>query len=393
LANVGYRTARVGKLHVSPEEVYHFKTTIQADPRNPVEMANACRDFIADSDSGSPFFLYFAPNDPHRGDEFDKTSTLELKPNLFGNLPNGAERAGVKQVKFEAQSIPVPKFLTDSPETRAELAHYYQACARVDQGVGALVKILKETSQFDKTLIVFTSDHGMPFAGAKTTVYDAGLRVPMVVRNPYQKNRDQVSQALVSHIDIAPTLLDFAGGLDHETGGPKAWQNPDQFWFKQKQAVKDNRSGGLTFRRYQGKSWLSALEDPSAEHWDALLASQTFHEIQMYYPMRAVRDKKYKLIWNIAHPLEFPFANDLVAAASWQAQFRQGKAAPYGFKSVEEYLHRPEFEFYDIQHDPDEARNLADQPEFAERLSEYKKKLRKLQTDTEDPWVSAWDRQ
>jgi N-sulfoglucosamine sulfohydrolase len=91
--------------------------------------------------------------------------------------------------------------------------------------------------------------------------------------------------------------------------------------------------------------------------------------------------------------LEFPFANDLVAAASWQAQFRQGKAAPYGFKSVEEYLHRPEFEFYDIQHDPDEARNLADQPEFAERLSEYKKKLRKLQTDTEDPWVSAWDRQ
>ena len=61
----------------------------------------------------------------------------------------------------------------------------------------------------------------MAFAGGKTTVYEGGLRVPMVVRDPYQSKRGVESKALVSHIDITPTLLDFAGGLDSKQNAPK----------------------------------------------------------------------------------------------------------------------------------------------------------------------------
>ena len=97
----------------------------------------------------------------------------------------------------------------------------------------------------------------------------------------------------------------------------------------------------------------------------------------MYYPMRVVRDRKYKLIWNIAHPLPYPFASDLWAAATWQAQWaRSAKTPAYGTKTVGEYIQRPEFELYDMENDPDEAHNLAHETGHAETLDTYKAKLR-----------------
>ena len=63
-------------------------------------------------------------------------------------------------------------------------------------------------------------------------------------------------------------------------------------------------------------------------HWESVFASHTFHEIQMYYPMRVVRDGEYKLIWNIAHPLPYPFASDLWAASSFLAQYRKSLSRP-----------------------------------------------------------------
>lgn len=391
LAQVGYRTAQIGKLHVGPESVYHFETYLKGNPRNPVDLAEKCRAFIQDTSDERPFFLYFALSDPHRGGGEDETSELEFKPDLFGNKPRGGAWPGVKEVFFDPAKVPVPSFLPDTPSSRAELAQYYQSCARVDQGVGRLISILKEADLFDKTLFVFTSDHGMAFPGAKTTVYEPGLRVPFVVRNPYSPQRGVVSRALISHIDITPTLLDFAGGLDREQNSPKNWVPPQQLIPPAAFPENDNRNGGNQFRKYQGKSWLHLFEQPDAPHWDAIMASHTFHEIQMYYPMRVIRDARYKLIWNIAHPLPYPFASDLWAAATWQAQYVQGPSAPYGQKTVGEYIHRPAFELYDLQEDPDESRNLARLPEHAPLLQEYQQKLKQLQREMRDPWIMKWD--
>jgi N-sulfoglucosamine sulfohydrolase len=271
------------------------------------------------------------------------------------------------------------------------LAQYYQSCSRIDQGLGRLIEILQQAGLYDKTLIVYTSDNGMAFSGAKTTVYEPGLKMPFVVRNPYEPCRGVVSDALISHIDITPSLLDFAGGLDPQTNGPKQWINPNEYWRQRGEALRENRSGGRQFRSYHGKSWIPILGDPRGEHWDTVFASHTFHEIQMYYPMRVVRDRQYKLIWNIAHPLPYPFASDLWVASSWRAQYQQGPAALYGPRTVGRYIQRPQFELFDIQQDPDEAVNLATDPEYAAVLKKYQQKLKAFQQETDDPWIMKWE--
>lgn len=389
LANAGYRTARCGKYHVAPESVYHFQTTLPGNGRSPVQMAENCRAFI-EADGDHPFFLYFATADPHRGGGVDRRSPLELKPDLFGNLADRRHRPGIEEVFFDPATVSVPTFLPDTPETRAELAQYYQSCARIDQGLARLIQILKETGIYDQTLIVFTSDHGMAFAGAKTTVYEPGLQVPFVVRDPYQSKRGTVSDALISHVDITPSLLDFAGALDRERQAPREPIDAAAFWGDRPESFTDNRNGGFSFDRYHGRSWLPLLADPDASHHESLFASHTFHEIQMYYPMRVVRDDRFKLIWNIAHALDYPFASDLWAAASWQAQLRKGSDAPYGVRTVDEYVHRPQWELYDLEADPHESRNLASDPGYAGVLAEYQQKLKRLQQDLQDPWVIKW---
>lgn len=389
LGKLGYRTGQIGKYHVGPEPVYHFETYLRGDGRNAVQMAENAKAFIT-ADDARPFFLYFATADPHRGGGIDQTSQRELKPDLFGNLPDRGSHLGVTETFYDPADVPVPPFLPDTPETREELAHYYQSCSRVDAGVARLVEILQQAGLYEKTLLVFTSDHGMAFSGGKTTVYEGGLRVPMVVRDPYQTRRGFVSDALLSHIDITPTLIDYAGGLDPQTNGPTRYgiDTPPP---RRGPTPVDNRNGGKPFDAYHGKSWLPALADPQAKHWDSIFASHTFHEIQMYYPMRVVRDDSYKLIWNIAHGLPYPFASDLWAASSWQAQFRQGLDANYGRKTVGQYIHRPRFELYDIRTDPDETTNLAENPGYAEILRQYQEKLKQIQREMDDPWISKWD--
>ena len=390
LSENNYRTARIGKFHVAPEKVFPFDEEIKANRRNPVLMAAACQDFIEAEDK-KPFFLLFCPSDPHRSGAVNRRSDSVLKPNLFGNKPNQGQHFEINEVFYKPDEVPIPKFLPDTTETREELAQYYQSVSRIDQGLGRLIEILKKSGQYEKTLIVFTSDHGMAFAGAKTTVYDPGLRVPFIVRDPYTEDRGVVSDALISHVDIAPSLIEFAGCLDVSENRPTTWGDPDRYWREKNEDVDDNRGGGNRFREFHGRSWMTLLRKPQTQHHEEIFASHTFHEIQMYYPMRVIRDRKYKLIWNIAHKLEFPFAADLWESSSWQKQYEQGARAKYGQKTIGQYLNRPEFELYDIVKDPHESINLALKAGYLEVLELYKDKLRESQDELSDPWIRKWD--
>ena len=106
--------------------------------------------------------------------------------------------------------------------------------------------------------------------------------------------------------------------------------------------------------------------------------------------MRVVRERRYKLIWNIAHGLSYPFASDLWAAPTWQAQWKQGMSTSYGAKTVRNYIHRPAFELYDLKEDPYEGNNLADSSKHMELLARLKKKLKAFQTQTNDPWAVSY---
>ncbi|HVX63345.1 MAG TPA: sulfatase [Pirellulales bacterium] len=355
LGAAGYRTARIGKYHVGPEAVYHFDRFLPGNARSPVAMAENCREFI-NADDSKPFFLYFCTADPHRsGDQVD---SVPEKPNAFGNRPQGYP--GVTPVHYDPQDVIVPPFLPDTPACRAELAQYYESVSRVDQGLGRLVEILQKAGKYDDTMILFISDHGMAFPGAKTNVYEPGLRSPCIVRRPKQRERGGASKAMVSWIDITPTILDFAGALDEK-------------------------------HKFHGRSFLRAIDEQQPAGWDEIYASHTFHEITMYYPMRVVRTRRHKLIWNLAHPLPFPFASDLWAAPTWQDVYRRGTDAFYGPRTVQAYLQRPQFELFDLESDPHEAKNLAGDPEYAELLAELKGQLKAFQKRTSDPWLLKWD--
>ena len=355
LAEAGYRTGRIGKYHVAPESVYRFDVALPGNSRSPVRMAENCRDFIT-ADDGQPFFLYFCMSDPHRGG--GRAEELPGKPDRFGNRAEGSY-PGVKEVKYDPKDVIVPAFLPDIPECRAELAQYYQSVSRVDQGVGRLLGVIKEAGKYDNTLIIYISDNGVAFPGAKTTLYEPGMNLPCIVRGPGQRKKGITCDALINYADLAPTILDFAGAL----------------------------SGGNTF---QGRSFKSVLEQEHPQGWDVTYASHTFHEITMYYPMRVVRERRYKLIWNIAHGLDYPFASDLWEASTWQATL-QGGEKYYGKRTVEAYLHRPKFELYDLENDPHEIKNLADNPRYEKVLHELKEKLKAFQKRTKDPWLLKWE--
>jgi len=388
LANEGYRTAQIGKYHVAPEEVFHYQTYLKGNARNAVQMANASEAFITVNDD-RPFFLYFATSDPHRGGGKDKDYEGEFPPDLFGNRPHDGSFEGVEEKFYGPKDVIVPAFLPDTHESRTELAQYYQSCARIDQGVGRLIEILKENDLYDKTLMVFTSDHGMAFPGAKTTIYEGGLRVPFIVRDPYQKNRGVQSNAMISHIDITPSLLDFAFGLDKKKNQPKKII-PASTFYKGKNYVFMENMGTGKMDTYHGKSWIGILGNPRARHWDVIFGSHTFHEIQMYYPMRSVNDGQYKLIWNIAAGLPYPFASDLWAASTWQAQLAKGDDTPYGLMTVNEYVNRPTWELYHLAETGHEDKNLAYDPHYASVLERLQNKLKEYQEKTSDPWIMKW---
>ena len=382
LSKVGYRTARCGKYHVAPEKVYHFEKAIPGNSRNPVQMADNCKAFISEK-SDKPFFLYFCTSDPHRGGGVRQSSPY--KPNLFGNK----EYPGITPVVYDPGDVIVPPFLPDTPECRAELAEYYQSISRIDQGMGRLKEHLLEAGMWDQTLFIYISDHGIAMPGAKTTVYEGGLHAPCLVRNPYVTHRGISTSGMISWVDLTPTIVDFAGGLDEKTGAATK-QIIDQIEKPTPQASSQN-SRAIKPGTFHGRSFLPLLTNPKAKGWDEIYASHTFHEIQMYYPMKVVREQRLKLIWNIAHPLPFPFASDLWAAPTWQAQYRKGMDAPYGQKTVKGYIHRPEFELYDLEADPHEGKNLVNDPAYANELVRLKQKLKAFQQKTSDPWIIKWE--
>ena len=356
IRKAGYRTCRIGKFHVGPEAVYPFDVVLNANSRSPVEMADRCAAFLEQEDQ-RPFFLYFCTSDPHRSG--GAVEGHPLKPNPFGNRPQGYP--GVKKQRYDESRVMVHPFLPDTETCRAEIAQYYQSVSRIDQGLGRLVKLLKQTGHYDDTVILFTSDHGIAFPGGKTTLYEGGMRVPLVIRSPDLERRGGSCEALVSLVDVAPTILDVAG----------AWDQAAQ-------------------KELHGRSFYGVLDQQRPVGWDMVRASHTFHEITMYYPMRVIRTRKYKLIWNLAHQLPYPFASDLWAAPTWQDVFRKGPDAYYGKRTVRAYIHRPKFELYDLQADPDEAVNLADSKQHAAALEELQKMLREFQQQTKDPWILKW---
>ncbi|HLW67994.1 MAG TPA: sulfatase [Gemmataceae bacterium] len=334
LKAAGYRSGIVAKVHVQPKEVYPWDEEIPGNGRNVPLMAEQARKFIQDS-GDKPFLLVMGYTDPHRAAKG------------FGNAVKG-----VPDITYNPAKVELPYHLPDQPDCRADLADYYRSATRLDYGIGLLMKVLKELKHEDDTLVIFLSDNGIPFPGAKTTLYDAGLHLPLIIHAPGRK--PGVCNGMASYTDIAPTILD---------------------WMGQKQPAA-----------MQGRSLLPILEQENPAGWDEVFGSHQFHEITMYYPMRMIRTRNHKYILNLAHELPFPTAQDLYDGLTWQGILKRGDTM-LGQRTMAQYLHRPKEELYDLRTDPSELKNLADDPKQAETLADLRKRLKTWQEKTQDPWL------
>jgi N-sulfoglucosamine sulfohydrolase len=338
LKDAGYHCAILGKNHVAPVEAYPFEKEIAVNGRSVKVVAQKAGEYMKENDD-KQFCLIVGFADPHRA---------------AGGFANGPDYPGVKEIKYDPKDMIVPPFLPNHANTRKDLADYYQSVSRLDQGVGFVLEQIKLTGHADDTLLIFLSDNGIPFPGAKTTLYDPGLNLPLVIASPGQKKRGVVNNAMTSYVDVMPTILEYMG-VKPPPGLP-------------------------------GRSLMPILDEEKPAGWDVVYGSHQMHEVTMYFPMRMIRTRTHKLILNLAHPLEFPCAADLYDSLTWQGILKRGDKM-LGERTLENYLHRPREELYDLEKDPNEMKNVADDPKYADVLKDLRARLKDWQVKTKDPWI------
>lgn len=345
-----YLTGIIGKVHVGPDYVYPWQVREESETRNVAWVADRAGAFFEKAkEEGKGFFLTVGYIDPHR----------DLTRGGFGNYEQDVvNEARLKDTKvYRPEDVIVPSFLSDLPEVRQELAEYYRSIYRLDQGVGMILAELEKSVLAQDTMVVFMSDNGPPFVNSKTTLYDAGVRLPLIIQQPKEPRRGTKNPNMVSFIDILPTFLDWAG------------------------------HGDVTDSSRKGRSILPILSRSDlVEGWDRVFGSHTFHEVTNYYPTRFMRTRRFKYHRNIAWKLDFPFAADLYGSLTWEG-IRNTNPPMLGSRSLKSYIQRPAEELYDLEADPEEVKNVAKDPVFRAQLEEMCKATEEWQRETGDLWL------
>ncbi|XP_073444190.1 N-sulphoglucosamine sulphohydrolase isoform X1 [Dendrobates tinctorius] len=373
LHQAGIRTGIIGKKHVGPEPVYPFdfayteeNSSVLQVGRNITRIKLLVRKFLQSKDQ-RPFFLYVAFHDPHRCGH----SQPQYGPfcEKFGNGDPGMGRIPDWTPQYYVpEQVQVPYFIPDTLSARTDLAAQYTTIGRMDQGIGLILSELRSAGHENDTLVIFSSDNGIPFPNGRTNLYWSGRAEPMLVSSPGQPRcTGEVSQSFTSLLDITPTVLDWF-----------SIPYPDYKLFGK--GVK------LT-----GKSLLPVLE--AEQPWTTVFGSQSHHEITMYYPMRSVQHMQYLLIHNLNFKMPFPIDQDFYVSPTFQDLMnRTTSGQPTNwFKTLHNYYYRDRWELYDRSKDLNEVKNIAGDPDYYNVLQTMQEMLRKWQWETSDPWVCAPD--
>ncbi|MFA6173391.1 MAG: sulfatase [Kiritimatiellales bacterium] len=355
LKKLGYRTGLIGKSHFEPFKLFTFdcynediqKVIFQRDVR---WMNATAETFLKDQPKDQPFFLIMSYVDPHRGGgdgryEADKN---EKFPRLRLGLPENPPTP--------EETKPIPFLGVDSPDVRMELSDYYSCVERLDTGVGELLKMMDAKHLLDNTLIVMVGDNGPDITRGKMSAYATATHIPMLVRWPDKAAAGLVRDELVSTIDLFPTFITAAGGR-----------------------VTDGRQTGLP---------LQPLLTGGKKEWRTQLHTEFITHVPWhYYPRYTVLNGKYHFIHNMAarnsaSPLE---ANNF-CYAWWEVQKPAYAGTP--IRTVYDHVKQPpEFELFDLEKDPFEFNNLADNPEYKELVEKMACEVKEWRVETKDPFL------
>lgn len=335
----GFYTAITQKFHMSPP--WKFPYT-QRNPvhNDPAKYREVISDFI-DNSGDQPFFFQANISPPHRNFDIHMNKFPEYMPDV--------------------DKIIVPDYLPDTPLMREDLSKYYGCVQLADACAGAIIETLKAKGEFENTLIIFTSDHGQPYHRAKASAYAEGLHVPYAVTGP-KVAQGKVSNALISHTDIMPTILDFL-----------KLPIPTTVQGKSIMPVATGKQKNVKDRNYVFAEHNSHGPDPK-EH----------------YPSRVVFDGQFYYIKNLMPNKSYLLPADLREYKGWsnksyEATVNAKESHPIPYKLLRTLEKgRPAEELYDMKNDPYQITNLAQNKDYQLKKTELNKALNNWRQATGD---------
>jgi len=320
LKAAGYRVARTGKKHFGPDEVFPFEVLGTGD-KEPIPGKMAYLESFITRDKSQPFFLWVASHQPHMPRDVGDPSA------------------------YPPESLKIQPHLVDDASTRRRLSLYYAEITWMDQQLGALLEILDKHAP--NTLFLFCGEHGTQSPFSKWTLYENGLKAAFIVRWPNRIQPGTRAAAMTQYVDLLPTLLEAAG----------LPVPPD----------------------LDGKSFLKVLEGKARKHHDHVFGVQTTKGIingGEGYPIRSVRDARYKYIRNLTPEKAF---SNVLTDPKRDTIIEDWSKLPHGKRRAHFYRRRPAEELYDLKADPYELNNVAAEP----GLDRIKKRL----AATLDEWM------
>jgi N-sulfoglucosamine sulfohydrolase len=320
---LGYEVAAIGKTaHYAQVKDYGFDHFSHFKYHED-DCITAAVNWIEKRESGKPLCLIVGTNWPHV--PWPKTS------------------------EYSSKSVTLPPTQVDTKETRMTRALYAQAVAHADRDLG-LVYDAARRMLGENVFFLFSADHGAQWPFGKWNCYDAGIRAPLVVVWPNKVAAGARTDAMVSWLDILPTCLEVAGAKPVD--------------------------------KLDGRSFLPILRGEHNQHHRLIFVTHSGDGRMNEFPMRSVRSKDWKYIRNLDPSREFHTHIDRVEAnAYWDSWIEKAKSDPNAKAVVHRYLHRPMEELYDLGADPHELRNLASDPQQADRIKEMSRQL--------DEWIRA----
>lgn len=331
LQEAGYYTGFIGKTHVNPasvvEDFVDFRGIAHANFNNTFSIEDYAREartiFENARAAEKPFLAIINYSDAHR--EFIETSP-----------------AGFPTVRVIGDIEPLPWIGADTPFLREETRKYLNCMNRLDEGIGMVLEILHKMKLRHNTFIIYIADHGADFPRGKTSCYEAGVKVPMIVSFPKSFPEGSVESSLVSTLDILPTVL-YEAGID----------------------IPRDLAG----------TPLQALLDPSNPVRKYIHTFNTGSSAHLLNLAFGIRDERYKLIHNAI------------------LQRNPAAVSRYGNSKVPEslwlpgYVNPPEFELYDLEKDPNEFTNLAENPNYKEIRDRLFRAMQDFRKGIDDPFL------
>lgn len=237
---------------------------------------------------------------------------------------------------YDPKTIEIPDYLIDTPKTREHMAGYYSDVTGMDNLLGNVIESYTKYLGNDDFLRLYSSDHGAQWAFGKWNLYERGVRTPLIVQWNGHIKPGKRTDAMVSWIDIMPTLIDIAGG----------------------EVSTD----------IDGRSFANVLSNPKAECRDAVFTTHTSDGSVNIYPIRAVCDKEFKYIRNLRPDCYHSNHSDIMrvegAGSYWDEWDELAKTDAHAKDVISRYYARPAEELYDLKNDPFESKNLAQDPKY-----------------------------